>query len=333
MQVEVRAAAATAEGRPPPAYATHAIPLPGAGSDGVGMDLVAYDPQTDAIWVPAGNTGAVDVVDVASGKVTPITGFATAELEREGRKRVVGPSGAAVGDHVVYVGSRADSSVCAIDDKTLTKGACVTLDARPDVIAYVAPTHEVWVTTPSDKSIRVLDAATLAEKPKIQVAGEPEGAAVDAQRSRFYTNLEDKDQTLAIDLTSHAVASTWAPKCGEGGPHCIRLDGKAGQLFVACTAKVETMDVAHDGAIVGSVDTGEGVDDFDYAPTSHLLYIGASRAARLTIASVAGNGALSIAATVPTQTGARNGAVDAHGTMYLEHGKAGELLAVSPAKP
>jgi hypothetical protein len=312
-----------------PRYATHAIALPGAGSDGVGMDLVSYDPHTDAVWVPAGNTGAVDVLDVSTGKLAQVTGFATAELERDGKKRVVGPSAASVGDHVVYIGNRADSSVCAVDEKTLVKGACVTLDARPDCIAYVAPTHEVWVTTPGDKSIRILDAATLTQKSKIQLAGEPEGVAVDAKRSRFYTNLEDKDQTLAIDLGTHDVASTWAPKCGEDGPHCIRLDEPSGQLFVACTAKVETMDVAHDGAIVGSVDTGEGVDDFDYLPSKHMLFIGASRAGRMTVASVAASGALSIAATVPTQTGARNGAVDARGTMYLEHGKAGELIAVS----
>ena len=30
--------------------------------------------------------------------------------------------------------------------------------------------------------------------------GEPEGYAVDAQRALFYTNLEDRDRTLAIDV-------------------------------------------------------------------------------------------------------------------------------------
>ena len=294
------------------------------------MDLIAYDPHTDAVWVPAGNTGAVDVLDVATGKVTQIGGFATAEIEREGRKRVVGPSAASVGDTGVYIGNRADSSVCLIDEKTLATGACVTLDARPDGIAYVAKAHEVWVTTPGDKSIRVLDASTLAQKSKIPLEGSPEGYAVDAQRSRFYTNLEDKDQTLSLDLESHAVIATWASKCGEDGPHGIRLDEHAGHLFIACSAKVEAMDIAHDGAILGSVETGDGVDDFDYVPSRHTLYIGAARAARLTIASVADNGALAVAATVPTQAGARNGVADARGTMYLAHGKGSELLAVSP---
>jgi DNA-binding beta-propeller fold protein YncE len=72
------------------------------------------------------------------------------------------------------------------------------LDSRPDGVAYVAPTKEVWVTTPGDQSIRVLDASTLMQKAKLTFPGNPEGYAVDAKRGRFYTNLEDKDRTVAF---------------------------------------------------------------------------------------------------------------------------------------
>jgi hypothetical protein len=311
-------------------YSTHAIALPGAGSDGVGMDLLAYDARTNAVWVPAGNTGAVDVLDVASGRISQLGGFPTAEVEREGKTRHVGPSSAAVGDKVVYIGNRADSSVCAIDEATLAKGSCVTLDGRPDGLAYVGKTRELWVTVPGDKTIRVLDGTTLAQKSKIQLDGEPEGYAVDLVRSRFYTNLEDKDATLAIDVDSHAILATWQPRCGEAGPRGLRADDRAGQLFVACTTKIETLDVAKDGAIVGSLEAGEGVDDFDYDPASRTVYVAAGKAATLTVARVAATGALTSLGVVPTQTGAHNGVVDARGTVYLAHGKAGELLAMSP---
>ena len=50
----------------------------------------------------------------------------------------------------------------------------------PDGLAYVAERSEVWVTTPRDKSIRILDAKTLAEKAKLTFDGNPEGFAVDA---------------------------------------------------------------------------------------------------------------------------------------------------------
>src|SRR5262249_49108361 len=133
------------------------------------------------------------------------------------------------------------------------KGTCGKLDSMPDGIAYVAKTKEVWVTTPRDKSIRILDAASLVQKAKLDFDGEPEGFAVDAKRGRFYTNLEDKDLTLAIDLASHKTVATWKPTCGVQGPHGLRVDADAGLLFVACSTKVETLDVQHDGAIVGSI--------------------------------------------------------------------------------
>src|SRR5437867_1885760 len=199
----------------------HSIALPGAPSSGVFMDYIAYDQAHHRVWVPAGNTGSVDVVDVTSDRVTRVEGFPTAELERAGKKRIVGPSSATVGDGVVYVGNRGDSSVCAVGSESLKVGPCVKLESMPDGLAYVAATKEVWVTTPRDKSITILDASkagALTKKSRIGLEGQPEGYAVDNARGVFYTNLEDKDRTLTIALKSHTVTRTWTPSCGEDGP-------------------------------------------------------------------------------------------------------------------
>ena len=124
------------------------------------MDYLAYDPAHDRVWVPAGNTGSVVVVDAGTDRVTTIEGFRTAAIERHGTKRTVGPSSATAGDGVVYVGNRADASVCAVDAASVRMGPCLQLDSMPDGLAYVASRKEVWVTTPRDRSIVVLDAAT-----------------------------------------------------------------------------------------------------------------------------------------------------------------------------
>src|ERR1041385_3732422 len=50
-------------------FATSHVALPGGGDDGVLMDYLLYDARTKAVWAPAGNTGAVDVVDTATGKL------------------------------------------------------------------------------------------------------------------------------------------------------------------------------------------------------------------------------------------------------------------------
>ena len=105
---------------PPVAAAPAAGPiaLPG-GEAGVGLDYIAYDPAHHNVWVPAGGTGKVDVIDTRTLKLTSIEGFATKEVNRNGKKHVMGPSSAGVGAGFVYIGNRADASVCAVDSATL----------------------------------------------------------------------------------------------------------------------------------------------------------------------------------------------------------------------
>jgi DNA-binding beta-propeller fold protein YncE len=314
-------------------YSTHRVAMPLSKEGANSMDYIAFDPSTGMVWVPAGSAGVVAVVDPADDKVRTVAGFATAEMGSGDRKRLVGPSSVTIGEGTVYVGNRGDSKICAFDAKSLAPGACHALDSMPDGLAYVASTHEVWVTTPRDKSIRVLDAAKLDEKAKLTFDGNPEGFAVDNVRGRFYTNLEDKDRTLAIDLKSHKTVATWNPACGEDGPHGLRVDAKAGQLFVACSTRAEVLDVAKDGQVLSSIDTGDGVDDIDYLATTHTLYVGAAKAARLTIAAVDAKGKLTLVASVPTAEGARNPAATAKGVVYLAHGGRStltELVAVAP---
>jgi DNA-binding beta-propeller fold protein YncE len=307
------------------------LALPGGGPDGVAMDYLLYNPRTNTVWVPAGNTGSVDVIDAATGKLSRIEGFATREIDAQGGVRRLGPSAAALGDRgTVYVGSRGDSSICAIDEASLTRRTCATLDASPDGLQYVARTKELWATTPRDHSIRVLDATTLEQKARIEFAGSPEGFAADNARGRFYTNLEDKDQTLAIDLASHKTVATWSTGCGEDGPRGIRLVEADGILLVACGGRVESLDAAHDGARLGSIDTGDGVDDFDYSAAARRVYIGAGKAATLTIAALDAKGGLSVLASVPTIAGARNGVVTTAGEVYLAHSRGSELVVVAP---
>jgi DNA-binding beta-propeller fold protein YncE len=323
------------DGRTAGNYTVRTLPLPDNGTGDVSMDYIAFDPATNSLWVPAGNTGAVDVVDVASGKVRQIRDLPTAEVQGRGGTRVLGPSGISIGDGVVFIGNRGGSDVCAYNARTLARAACAHLDSRPDGVAYVAPTKEVWVTTPGEQSIRVLDAATLMQKAKLTYPGNPEGYAVDAKRGRFYTNLEDKDRTVAIDLKTHETVATWNPACGGGGPHGLGLDVAAGHLFVGCDAAAEVMNVGGDGAVLSKVDTGDGVDDIHYAPATHLLYVGAARAASLTIARADAAGKLTIVAKVATQNGARNGVVTKDGTVFLAHGggvKLPALVVVAPGK-
>ena len=297
------------------------------------MDYLAYDPAHDRVWVPAGNTGSVVVVDAGTDQVATVEGFRTAEIERHGTKRTVGPSSATAGDGVVYVGNRADASVCAVDAASVRMGPCLQLDSMPDGLAYVASRKEVWVTTPRDRSIVVLDAATagaLTWKAKISLEGQPEGFAVDNARGVFYTNLEDTDRTLTIDVSRRQVTRTWLPGCGEDGPKGLALDQRLDFLFVACRDRVMVLDAGHDGKRLSTLAVGDGLDNIDYVEPRHELYAAAARAATLTIARLDPQGGLTPVAIVATVTGARNAVATLAGTAYLTDSAAGKILVVAP---
>ena len=246
----IAAATMSAQNRTAANYTVRTLPLPDNGTGDVSMDYIAFDPATNSLWVPGGNTGAVDVVDVTTSKVRQISNLPTSQVQARGGTRVLGPSGVSIGDGVVYIGNRGGSEICAFNARTLARVACQHLDATPDGVSYVASTKEVWVTTPGEQGIRILDATTLMQKAKLTFPGNPEGYAVDAKRGRFYTNLEDKDRTVAIDLKTHETVATWNPACGEEGPHGLRMDVATGHLFIGCDAKREVINVAGDGAVM-----------------------------------------------------------------------------------
>jgi hypothetical protein len=309
------------------------IALPGAAPDGVLLDYLAVDRPHHRVWVPAGGTGRVNVIDTKTLEIQSIEKFPTAEVERQGKKRTIGPSAATVGNGFVYVGNRADSSVCAVDASTLARGGCVTIPASPDAVAYVASKREVWVTTPRTKSMYILDVSTPSA-PKLAgnftLEGEPEGYAVDDTHGAFYTNLEDKDRTLRIDLKTRKVMSTWLPACGEGGPKGLAIEPAEQLLVVACPDHIEVLDAGKDGRVLSKLDTGAGVDNLDYLPSTRSVYVAAGRAATITIAHLDHKGALAQTGARATAKGARNAVVTDDGIAYVADGPEGKVLVVTP---
>jgi DNA-binding beta-propeller fold protein YncE len=309
------------------------ISLPGAPADGVALDYIAIDRAHNRVWVPGGGTGRVDVIDTKTQEVHTIEKFPTAEVERQGKKRTIGPSSASVGDGFVYVGNRADSNVCAVDAKALTLAGCVKIPSSPDAVVYVASAHEVWVTAPRDKTIFILDVSTPAT-PKLggnfTLEGVPEGYAVDDRRGVFYTNLEDKDRTLKIDVKTHKVLATWMPACGEDGPRGLELEPAEQLLMVACPDHIEVLDAGKDGGILSKLETGDGVDNLDYLSAPRSVYAAAGRAAKITVAHLDAKGVLTLTRSQATAKGARNAVANEDGVVYVADGPDGKILVVRP---
>jgi len=321
-------------------YELKRINLPGA-TGAVALDYFAYDRGTGKLWVPGSNTGSLDVIDEATDAVSQITGFPTDEIERRGRKITVGPTAASIGGGVVYVGDRGDATICVIDAKTHARGECVPLSTdhtiTPDGVVYVAATKELWITTrptssanaDAAKALQVFDASDprhLKWKTKIPLENLAEGYAVDNRRGLFYTNVEEIGTTVALDVRTHKIVSKW--NVGSSDLQGLALDAERGFLFVACGDHVVSLDAAHDGKVVDSLQTGAGLDNIDYSPERKILYAAASQTATLSIAEVDG-GKFHLKATVPTVKGARGVVAGSGDTAYLIDPAEGCILKVT----
>jgi len=321
-------------------YELKRINLPGANGP-VALDYYAYDRATGRVWVPASNTGSVDVIDQKTDAVSQIPGFPTGEIERRGRKITVGPTAASIGDGVVYIGDRGNGTLCVVDARTLALGESVPVSVdrtvTPDGVVYVAATREIWATlrpkagdsTPA-KSLEVFDASAphhLKPKTKIPLDGLAEGYAVDNQRGLFYTNIEDTGSTVAIDVRTHEIIAKWNPRSSD--LQGLALDNARRFLFVACGDHVVSLDAAHNGQILDSLQTGAGLDNIDYSPDAKILYAAASQAATLTIAEVSDDGKFHLKATVPTVKGARGVVAGKGETAYLIDPAEGRILKLT----
>src|SRR5213080_2917182 len=338
MQIALVSATASEASAADTDYELKRINLPGA-TGAVALDYFAHDGATGKLWVPASNTGSVDVIDEKTDAVSQITGFPTGEIERRGKKITVGPTAASIGNGVVYIGNRGNATLCVIDAKTFTRGECVPAspdrDVTPDGVLYVAATREVWITTrptlgadpAAAKSLQVFDASDphrLKWKSKIPLDGLAEGYAVDNDRGLFYTNIEDADATVAVDVRTHDIVAKWNP--GSADLQGLALDTARRFLFVACGDHVVSIDAGHGGKVIDSIATGPGLDNIDYSADAKLLYAAASQAATLTIVEVDDHGKFHLKALVPTVKGARGVVAGKGETAYLIDPAEGRIL-------
>jgi DNA-binding beta-propeller fold protein YncE len=330
--------------RPSQDFRVTRLQLPNA-SGVVALDYFAYERRHARVWLPASNLGVVAVIDAATDKITTVGGFGTGEVELLGKRRLLGPTSVAIGEGAVYIGNRGDSSVCVVDAETLTLVGCkrigdpaAGLARAPDAVVYVASTKELWITTgapplgipAADNALLIMDAADpkhIKAKRTLALGASAEGYAVDNKRGLFYTNLEESGETVAIDVRRKKIVSRWRSGCAE--PHGVALDEARRFLFVACADRVIALDVARN-KVLGSINTGDGLDNIDYAPGERRLYAAASVAGTLTIAKVDDRGAMNPVATLATAKGARSVIAAEGATAYIIDPVSGSILKVIP---
>jgi DNA-binding beta-propeller fold protein YncE len=248
------------------------------------MDHMAVDVKTRRLFVPAEQKKAMEIVDLAAGKVIhTITGF-------DGAPR-----------KTVYL---ADANQIWVDDGgsvksfdassyQLLKNIPFDLDKSAKLIPdngnfdpksglfYVTITADANSATATVKgSVEIVDTKTGTRVGNIKLDGtDPSGIAFDAATPRMFVILGDTAQVQVIDRDKRAIIATWEITGGTQ-PHTVAIDTAHHRLFVGARikpghiykpGKMVVMDT-ETGKVVAALDTEGGADEIQYDAASGRVY-------------------------------------------------------------
>jgi YVTN family beta-propeller protein len=268
------------------------IPIGGEG----GWDILTVDPSGQKLYLS--HASKVIVVDLAKSTVT-------GEIaDTPGVHAFVAVPD--VGHGFSSNGKESKSSV--IDLATLKTVTKIDTGANPDAIAYDAARAEVYVFNHTGNSATVINTKSNSVVSTIALGGSPEFAVVDQAHGRVYCNLEDRSETVAIDVTKHQVTERWPLGPGEE-PTGIALDVANHRLFAACHNKLLVMLDTESGKVTGSAPIGSGVDGCAFDDATHCVFASCGDGTT-TIAREESPGHLQVVQTLKTEHGARTMALD-----------------------
>jgi DNA-binding beta-propeller fold protein YncE len=266
------------------------------GGEG-GWDYLSVDPEGHRLYVThATKVVVIDTVkDEIVGEIadTPgIHGFVVAtELGRG------------------FASNGKENKASIVDLKTLKTLAKVDTGENPDAILYEPGRREVYTFNGRGQSVTVFEAATGKLIATIPVGGKPEFAQADPVAGRVYVNLEDKNEVLAIDTTTHQIVNHWPIAPGEEATG-LAIDVAHHRLVLGCSnEKMIIMDSAS-GKVVATIDAGKGIDATSFDAGQQLAFASAGGSGNVTIAHEDTPDKFTVVQTLSTARGARTMTLD-----------------------
>jgi YVTN family beta-propeller protein len=290
------------------------------GGEG-GWDYLTVDPVKERLFISRGTR--VDVVSVRSGKLIGsiadtqgVHGIALSAALNRG-----------------YTSNGRANSVSAFDlDSLKVVQEMKVPGSNPDAILYEPVGRHVFTFNGASKDVTVLDAPTLAVVATIPVPDKPE-FAVDGGRGEIFVNIEsDPGQIAVIDAAKLTVKAIW-PLPGCNSPTGLAIDRAHRRLFSVCDGKVMAVTDTSSGRQVALIPIGEHPDAAAFDERRGIVY-SSNGDGTLSVIHQDAADRYSVAATVPTQRGARTMALDSKtGKVYLVTADFGPAPAATAAQP
>ncbi len=265
------------------------------GGEG-GWDLLDVDPQAHRLYVT--RPDRVQVIDTEKGTLL-------GEV-----KGLDGGHGVAVVPELNhgFATSGKTGTVIVFDLQTFKAvGEPVKVGQKPDAITYEPLTRHVFVFNGDGNDTSVIDAATAKVVATIPLGGAPELAVSDGKGTLF-VNLEDKSETLAIDVQTNAVVHRWPLAPGDA-PTGLALDPARRRLYAACHNEQMMVLDADSGKVLAALGTGKGVDGCAFDPATGFAFAPCGDGT-LTVAKEEPAGTFRVVEQVKTRQSARTMALD-----------------------
>ncbi len=272
------------------------------GGEG-GWDYATVDASAHRLYVT--RTDRVQVIDTEDGKtVGEVPGL-------DG-----GHGTALVPDlNRGFATSGKSGTVIVFDLSTLKSVAePMKVGRKPDAIVYDPTSKHVFAFNGESNDASVIDPATAKVIATVPLGGAPEFAGADSKGTLF-VNLEDKSETLAIDVRTNTVTHRWPLAPGDS-PSGLAVDAAGGRVFAGChNERMAVLDAAS-GRVLATPAIGQGVDACAFDPGTGFAFASCGDGTLTVVREE--NGSFAVVETIATKKGARTMALDpATHALYL----------------
>ena len=184
---------------------------------------------------------------------------------------------------------------------------------KPDAAMWDPAGRTLLVFDNKVGTVTMIDPVKAAVTGTVTVGGAIESGALDGHGHLFVT-VEDGGAIADVDLKAKKETRRFTlANCEEPGGLALT---RAGVLIASCHNRVAKLVDAATGAALGDLAIGDGPDQTAADPARDRVYIPSGRDGMVTVIDT-GAKLPRVVATVPSQAGARGGAVDpATGTLW-----------------
>jgi YVTN family beta-propeller protein len=300
--------------RTPHHVVTGAISAP----DG-GWDLASVDPAGHRLLIARG--AEVTVIDLGRRPTVRAIGHVV-----RGHAAIAMPHGR------VLVTSGSEGKARILDAVTGADLVDATVGENPDAAIWDARISAALVMNARSGTVSVVDPTNGAVIRTIALAPGLELPALD-ERGLLYVNNEDANLIHVVDPATGAVRSP-ITLTGCEGPTGLGYDPRTHILIAACANGKAAVVDAVAGRVTQLLDIGRGPDTVMIDSARGLAFIPCGRDGELDVIALARGRPLAVTERVPTEIGARTGAVDtATGIVYLPTARFGPPPAAGGRPP